>query len=83
MDDNRVAIVTFDVDKVAGNKELMLSLFFEMDGGLDMGSEFKESAAQALFDRILANEEIHLLGIEAYFLKGKAPRIVLDINYYE
>ena len=81
--DNRAAIVTFDIEKVTNNKEKLLQLFFEVDDGLDIPEEHRRESSKALLNRILAKEEIHLLAIEADFIKSKLPDVVLEINYYE
>ncbi len=83
MDDERAAIVTFDLAEVAENKEEMLRLFSTLDDDLNMPTDFKVESAKALLRRILAHEEIHLLAGEALFLKEKAPKSVLKIIYYD
>ncbi|EGQ8540898.1 hypothetical protein OMR72_003409 [Vibrio parahaemolyticus] len=75
-------IVTFDVSEVSKNTESVLRHFCEMDDGLDMGEQFYKEASKALLERILRNEEIHLLATEAEFLKKKMPNIVKAIEYY-
>ena len=82
-EENLSAIVTFSIDEVTKDKTKAIELFTEMDDNLGMSIEFKDAAANALFERIVANKEIHLLAIEAEFIKNKAPKLILSINYYE
>lgn len=83
MEDNRSAIITFDTEKVETEKRAMLSIFTEMDDGIGMPVEHKKVAAQALLERVLSKKEIHLLAIEADYIKLKAPSSVLNIAYYD
>ena len=80
--DNRSAIISFNIDEVDVSSRLMLKIFTEMDDGIGMPQHFKEEAAKALLDRIVAGKEIHLLAIEADYIKSQAPEVVLDIEYY-
>ncbi|WP_444885627.1 hypothetical protein [Microbulbifer sp. PSTR4-B] len=83
MEDERSVIVTFDAEKVEAEKESMLRIFTEMDDGIELPIEHKKIAAQALYERILSKKEIHLLAMEADYIKLKAPSSLLDISYYE
>ncbi|MDO6765666.1 hypothetical protein [Agarivorans sp. 1_MG-2023] len=80
--DIKSAIVTFDVSEVSKNIDSVLRCFYEMDDGLDMGDKFYKEASKALLERVLKNEEIHLLATEADFLKEQIPNIVKAIEYY-
>jgi len=83
MDEDQAVIVAFDIAEVAKNRDGMLGLFNEMDDGLNMPSDFKMEAAKVLLNRVLANEEIHLLEMEAEFLKEKAPSTIVSVTYYD
>lgn len=83
MDEDQAAIVAFDIAEVAKNQGEMLRLFNEMDDGLNMPDDFKMEAAKALLKRVLANEEIHLLAMEAEFLKANAPGTIVSVSYYD
>jgi hypothetical protein len=82
MEDDRSAIITFNIEKVEASQELMLTIFTEMDDGIGMPVEYKEGAAHALLKRILSRKEIHLQAIEADYIKLKAPDAVMNIAYY-
>lgn len=75
--------MTFDIDKVKNNREVLLQLFFEVDNGMDMPEEHRRDSSTALLNRILRNEEIHLLAVEADYIKRKLPAVVVNIDYYE
>ena len=81
-EDDRSAIITFNIEKVEASQELMLTIFTEMDDGIGMPIEHKEGAAHALLKRILSRKEIYLQGIEADYIKLKAPEAVMNIAYY-
>ncbi|NRA89329.1 MAG: hypothetical protein HRU28_18515 [Rhizobiales bacterium] len=82
MSDNQAAIITFKVKKVALAKARVLQVFTEMDDGLDMSLEHKTISALALFERVVANEEIHLLAIEVDYILAELPNIVASVKSY-
>ncbi|GLS28104.1 hypothetical protein [Marinibactrum halimedae] len=82
-EDNRCAIVVFNIDEVASDEAKAIDIFTRIDDGLDMSLEFRKTAAKSLFDRIVINNEVHLLAVEADFVRNQAPEFILGINYYE
>ena len=82
-DDNRSAIVVFNIDEVASDEAGAIDVFTKMDDGLEMSLVFRKASAKALFDRIVGKNEIHLLAMEAEFLSNQAPQFILGINYCE
>jgi|GEM_PF-6317154 len=83
MNENLSAIVSFNIREVELAQVDIIGIFTEMDDGIGMPIEHRKVAAQALFNRIISGEEIHLLAEEADYIKLKAPNTICAIKYYE